>query len=117
MTKTHIPRESTITQDGVVVHGPGLKCRSGCKTKDHYSWGECLQAAEVGVYHVAVSKGFDGTTQKKWDRELDAYKAARKEGIKPDGTKHKKIDEARRLSDAAGAAYGRDFSKSTPMEA
>lgn len=90
-------------------------CRQGCKTQDHASWGECLRAAEVGVYHVAVSKGYDGTVQKKWDRELDSYRSARKEGIQPDGTTTKKIDEARRLSDKAGAAYGRDFSKANPM--
>lgn len=92
-------------------------CRSGCKTQDHESWGECLRAAEVRTYHVAVSKGFDGTAQKKWDRELEGYRTARKEGIHPDGTKWKKIDEARRLSDKVGAAYGKDFSKATPMEA
>ncbi len=92
-----------------------MACRSGCKTQDHASWGECLRAAGVGAYHVAVSKGFDGTAQKKWDRELDSYRSARKEGIQPDGTTTKKIDEARRLSDTAGAAYGRDFSKANPM--
>lgn len=116
MTKVNIPREHTMTVDGVLVHGLGLKCRSGCKTKDHYSYGECLQAANVGVYHVAVSKGFDATAQKKWDRELEGFRKATKEGIKPDGTRWKKIDQARRLSDKVGAAYGRDFNKATPME-
>lgn len=24
-------------------------CRSGCPSKDHASWGECLRAARVGV--------------------------------------------------------------------
>lgn len=91
-------------------------CRSGCKTQDHASWGECLRAAEVRAYHVAASKGYDGTAQKKWDRELAGYYAARKEGIQPDGTRWAKIDEARRHSDAVGAAYGRDFSKATPVE-
>lgn len=93
-----------------------MACRSGCKTKDHESWGECLRAAEVRTYHVAVSKGFDATAQKKWDAELEGFRKATKEGIKPDGTKWKKIDEARRLSDKVGAAYGRDFSKATPVE-
>lgn len=94
-----------------------MACRAGCKTQDHASWGECLRAAQVRTYHVAVSKGFDATAQKKWDSELESYRRARKEGIQPDGTKQKKIDEARRLSDTAGAAYGRDFSKANPMEA
>lgn len=90
-------------------------CRAGCRTKDHASWGECLRAAQVRTYHVAVSNGFDATAQKKWDRELDSYKSARDEGIQPDGTKQKQIDDARRRSDEAGAAYGRDFSKANPM--
>lgn len=90
-------------------------CRQGCKTQDHDSWGECLRAAEVRTYHIAISKGFDGTAQKKWDRELAGFKAASDEGIRPDGTKWKSIDDARRRSDQAGAAYGRDFSKAVPM--
>lgn len=91
-------------------------CRQGCKTQDHTSWGDCLRAASVKTYLASPSKGLDGTAQKKWDSELASYKRAREEGIAPDGTKQKKIDEARRLSDNAGAAYGRDFSKATPME-
>lgn len=93
-----------------------MACRAGCKTQDHASWGECLRAAEVRTYHVAISKGFDGTAQKKWDRELEGFRSASQEGIKPDGTTWAKIDKARRLSDKAGAAYGRDFNQATPME-
>ncbi|MFK4187279.1 hypothetical protein ACI2L4_25200 [Streptomyces sparsogenes] len=59
----------------------------------------------------------DGTAQKRWDHELDLYRKARKEGIQPDGTTLNKVTEAMRLSDAAGAAYGRDFNKATPIEA
>jgi hypothetical protein len=91
-------------------------CRQGCRTQDHDSWGECLRAAEVRTYHVAVSKGFDATAQKKWDRELEGFRQASAEGIRPDGTKWSKIDKARRLSDKVGAAYGRDFNQATPME-
>lgn len=94
-----------------------MACRTGCKTKDHASYNECLQAAGVGTFLVKASMGQDATEQKRWDRELDSYKAARKEGMQPDGTTQKKIDEARRLSDKAGAGYGKDFSKATPMEA
>jgi len=92
-----------------------MACRTGCKTKNHATYAECLLDAGIGTYLVRVSKGEDGTAQKKWDRELDSYKAARKEGMQPDGTTQKKIDEARRLSDKAGAAYGKDFSKADPM--
>lgn len=92
-----------------------MACRTGCKTKDHASYAECLQDAGVGTYLVRASRGEDGTAQKKWDRELESYYRARKEGIQPDGTTTKKIDDARRLSDKVGAAYGRDFNKANPM--
>lgn len=92
-----------------------MACRSGCRTQDHESYAECLLDAGIRTYLVRASKGEDGTAQKKWDRELDRYKAARKEGIRPDGTTTRKIDQARRLSDQAGAAYGRDFSRADPM--
>jgi hypothetical protein len=94
-----------------------MGCRTGCKTQDHSSYAECLQDAGVRTYLVRASKGEDGTAQKKWDRELDSYYNARKEGMRPDGTTTPKIEEAKRLSDQAGAAYGRDFSKAAPMEA
>lgn len=76
---------------------------------------ECLQDAGTGTYLVKASLNQDATAQKRWDRELHDYHALRKEGIQPDGTVRRKIDEAKRLSDDAGAAYGRDFSKANPM--
>lgn len=45
------------------------------------------------------------TSNKKWDSELNAYREARAQGIQPAGTTMKKIQEARRASDAMGAAY------------
>jgi hypothetical protein len=45
------------------------------------------------------------TSNKKWEGELEAYRRARSEGIQPSGTSMKKIQEARRASDAMGKAY------------
>lgn len=92
-----------------------MACRTGCKTKDHASYHECLRDAGVRTYLASPSKGLDGTTQKNWDAELSAYREARRQGIQPDGTKKRLIEEAVRLSDQAGAAYGRDFSKADPL--
>lgn len=94
----------------------GERCTSGCKTRDHESYHECLRAKNTTTYLAAPSRGLDGTTQKKWDAELDRYRHVRKLGIQPDGTKMSKVIEAERLSDERGAAYGRDFSKATPFE-
>jgi hypothetical protein len=47
----------------------------------------------------------DSMPQKKWDKELDAYKAARKQGIQPAGTTMKAVKEALDKSDKMGKAY------------
>lgn len=92
-----------------------MACRTGCKTRDHKDYAECLRDAGVRTYLASPSKGLDGTAQKRWDKELAAYRAARRQGIQPDGTTRAKVTEAVRLSDEAGAAYGRDFSKADPL--
>lgn len=91
-------------------------CRKGCKTQDHTSWGDCLRDAGVRTYLASPSRGLDGTTQKRWDSELEAYRQARSEGIQPDSTRIASITKARKLSDMRGAAYGRDFDVATPVE-
>jgi hypothetical protein len=91
-------------------------CRTGCPTKDHASWGECARAANLRVAYCGIGGG-DATVQKQWDHELDLYRQARKQGVRPDGTKTNQIMAALKASDAAGAAYGRDFSKADPMPA
>lgn len=91
-------------------------CRSGCKTNDHATWGECLRDAGVRTFLASPSKGLDGSTEKRWNQELGLYRQARSEGIQPDGTTLAKVTEAMRKSDEAGAAYGRDFDKATPVE-
>lgn len=95
----------------------GERCTSGCRTRDHSSYAECLRSKATGTYLAAPSRGLDGTRQKRWDAELSRYHAARMEGIRPDGTTMPKVMDAIRRSDEAGAAYGRDFSKATPLEA
>jgi hypothetical protein len=45
------------------------------------------------------------TSNKKWDSELEAYRAARADGIQPAGTTMAKIQEARRASDVMGKAF------------
>lgn len=92
------------------------RCSSGCKTRNHSSYAQCLKDKATATYLAAPSRGLDGSKQKRWDAELDRYRAARKEGIQPEGTTMAKVVEAQKLSDERGAAYGRDFSKATPLE-
>lgn len=80
-------------------------CRTGCITKDHESYAACLRDGAARVAYANSAKNQDYTAQKKWDKELDAYRAARAEGIQPEGTKMAHIEAAKRISDATGTAF------------
>jgi hypothetical protein len=54
-------------------------------------------------------------SNKKWHGELDAYRAARSEGIQPAGTSMKQIQEARRASDVMGKAFDANTMGSTEI--
>lgn len=53
-------------------------------------------------------------TNKAFNRELDAYKDARAQGIQPAGTSMKKIEEAVKASETLGRAY--DSGKMPPAK-
>lgn len=89
-------------------------CRTGCKTQDHATWGECARAANMRVAYCGIGGG-DATAQKNWDDDLSLYRQARAQGIAPDGTTRNKVMAAIKASEKAGAAYGIDFNKATPM--
>lgn len=93
-----------------------MSCTSGCRTRDHESYAACLKGKGVRTYMAEPSRGFDGTAEKNKDSELAAYKAARAQGIQPDGTTRHKVEDAVRQSQERGAAYGRDFNVAAPME-
>jgi hypothetical protein len=59
-------------------------CRTGCRTKDHRTWGECARAARLQIdgYSLVVDTRLD---QDK-DRRLGTYAALRKEGLQPKTT-------------------------------
>lgn len=50
----------------------------------------------------------DPARSRRWDTRLQRYADTRREGIQPRGTKNRDIDEARRLSDKAQAAFRAD---------
>lgn len=79
--------------------------RCGCG-QGHETFGACIRAKNLRVGYCRSAAGYDATKQKKWDAELAAYRAARSEGIQPDGTQMHQIETAKRRSDDAGAAYG-----------
>lgn len=85
----------------------GEHCTSGCRTRDHASYGECLRSKSLSVYGLE-STGNDFTKQKKWDRELDRARNLMSKGVMPRNTFTKALDEAERKSDATGTAFRAD---------
>jgi hypothetical protein len=78
----------------------GVNCSGTCPTRDHRSYGECLRAKGIQL-SPAVSDSY-GSRQKKWDRELDGYESAVRQGLEPAGTKQHHVDAAFR--EAEGSA-------------
>lgn len=70
----------------------GRNCSSSCPTKDHQSFGECLRSKNLQL-SPAVNDAY-GTRQKAWDRELDNYGSAVRQGLNPAGTKQHHVDAA-----------------------
>lgn len=93
----------------------GINCSSSCKTKSHYTFGECLRDKGITAIGYKISKGRDDLN--KTDRELSKFREAVRQGVMPDGTTEQKVDDAMILSNEAGAAYGEDFNRATPMGA
>lgn len=79
-------------------------CRTGCPTQDHANWGECLRASNIQM-NTGDANGNKMASKKKWEAELNAYSAARAQGIQPDGTSMKKIQAAVKASENMGKAY------------
>ena len=76
----------------------GSRCSSSCYTKDHYSWGECVRAKGLQV-SPHVNDNYS-TRQTAWDRELDSYQSAVRQGLDPVGTKQRHVDAAIREADS-----------------
>jgi hypothetical protein len=77
----------------------GANCSSSCKAKDHVSWGECVRSKGLQL-SPAVNDGY-GTRQKAWDRELDNYESAVRQGLSPAGTQQHHVDAAFREAESA----------------
>lgn len=82
-----------------------MACRSACATQDHASWGECARHAALRIGYARSASGWDATTQKRWDGELQAYRDARAAGVQPAGTSMSEIRKALEVSEKAGSAF------------
>ena len=82
-----------------------MSCTSGCATKDHRSYAECLKDKSLRVAYCNSAGGKDYTEQKQWDRDLAAYKDVRAQGIQPASTRRADVDRAVRISNESGKAW------------
>lgn len=82
-------------------------CTSGCKTKDHSTYAECLQQnmPMISPSSTPSRSGWDRDKIKKDDKELDSYYSAVRQGIEPRSTRQKDIDAAVKLSNESGKAF------------
>jgi hypothetical protein len=71
-----------------------VSCRTGCRTQDHATWGQC--ARDSGLQVGDLGQGVAART----DRRLNAYATARGLGLQPESTK---LAESQRTLRAAGA--------------
>jgi hypothetical protein len=70
----------------------GLNCSSSCLTKDHGSFGECVRGKGLQI-SPAINDSY-GSRQRTWDKELDSYESAVRQGLEPVSTKQAAIDAA-----------------------
>lgn len=76
-----------------------MSCASSCKSKSHKTYGECLRSKGVAVTGLeSTNPSFTREASKKWDSDLDAYAAARADGIQPASTQRVHVDAAVEVS-------------------
>ncbi len=78
-----------------------MNCSSSCLTQDHETFGACLRAKSLQLKPNLSNTG----ASKKWDADLQKYRDARKQGIRPDGTSASQVDRAEKMSQQMGQAY------------
>lgn len=74
-------------------------CRTGCRTQDHANWGECARDANLRIGDAGKQRQMNNS-----EKELNAYKDARKAGIQPASTKMADVQKAVRMSETVGTA-------------
>lgn len=84
-----------------------MSCRSGCPTKDHVSYAECLRSANVQVDGVINSEHQSMFETTKGD--LRDYAAAKAEGMHPRGTSRQAVAEARNATKLLGRPYDAQY--------
>lgn len=78
---------------------------------DHSNCGKepCFGCKAKGLQlNTGDANSSKAMSNKKWHGELDAYRAARAQGIQPEGTSMAAVESALKASEAMGKAYSAD---------
>lgn len=78
-------------------------CSSGCPTKDHKTFGECMRAKNLQVGDPEAHKYINNQ-----NRVIDDYVSARRDGLQPEAVTAKAVKQAREITDATGFPYRAD---------
>lgn len=85
------------------------------RLREHPEYVEGCFGCKIGT--LVVSSGDASSDKampsKKWNKELDAYKQARKQGIQPAGTSMKAVEESIKASETLGRAYNAESMPNT----
>lgn len=80
-----------------------MSCSSGCRTKNHSSYGECLRAKRVQI-EGADARKYMGSVWK----QHDAYAEARYAGLQPETWYAKDVETAWRETERTGKPFRAD---------
>lgn len=80
-----------------------MACSSGCRTKDHKSYGACLKSKGIQIEGVEAHD-----VNRKIRSDVEEYVDARREGIQPESISLKDTMMARRITEATGVPYRAD---------
>jgi hypothetical protein len=77
------------------------------RERTHPEFVEGCFGCKIGTLELSAGDANSNklVSTKKFNSELEAYRAARKQGIQPAGTTMEKIQEAHRASEVMGEAY------------
>lgn len=84
---------------------------------DHPEYVDGCFACKIVTLELGVGDAHSGKsmTGKTWDKELQSYRDARRQGIQPAGTTTKAIQEAVTASDNLGRAYNAESMAPAPV--
>lgn len=72
----------------------------------HATYGAHLRAKRFTIGYARSHVGSDFSSEKRFQRDLDAYADARRQGVQPDGTSRRQVEKALEISDRIGTPYG-----------